>query len=124
MNRLQTIREKEKQRPRSLVVVAMLLSFAIVLSACGGGNDPATWEEALQEGTLEENFKRSCEQANAGSTLTTPQAVAYCECAFAGLADHFSQDFKAFTDAENRLRRDPNDLDDPVRAILTGCTPQ
>ncbi|MCQ3806287.1 MAG: hypothetical protein OXB92_15500 [Acidimicrobiaceae bacterium] len=103
------------------VVVACLVLFA---SGCAGNNDPANWAEAEADGTLEENFMRSCQTANQGGDLTVAEAATYCECAYDGLAQHYADDFSGFKDAEQRLRNDPQDIDSAVLALFRGCEPQ
>ena len=46
------------------VVLVCLVMFA---SGCASNNDPSNWEEAIADGTLEENFMRSCREADAGT---------------------------------------------------------
>lgn len=101
-----------------------LVCVVLLASGCASSNDPSTWEEARADGTLEENFLRSCSEANAGGDLTEAQITEYCECAFGGLSDHFADSLSSFTDAERRLRSDPQDIDPEVRALLLGCVPE
>ena len=103
------------------VVVACLVLFA---SGCTANNDPNNWAQAEADGTLEENFMRSCQTANEGGDLTVAEAATYCGCAYGELAQHYADDFSRFVDAERRLRSDPQDIDPAVLALFTGCEPQ
>lgn len=109
-------------------MVAGLICVVLFASGCASSNDPSTWEEAIAQRTLEENFMRSCQEANtdanASSDLTSAQISTYCTCAFEKLSDHFADDLSSFTEAESRLRSDPQDIDPAVRALLLGCLPE
>lgn len=101
----------------------VLICLVVFAAGCASNNDPDNWEEAIADGTLEENFMRSCQEANEGGGLTESEAVSYCECAFDGLAQRYADDFDDFKDAEKRLRNDPQDIDPAVRALLERCVP-
>ena len=101
------------------VVLVCLVLFA---SGCASNNDPSNWEEAIVDGTLEQNFMRSCGEANEGGGLSESQVTEYCGCAFEGLAERFAEDFGDFKDAEKRLRNDPNDIDREVEALFRSCS--
>lgn len=119
------IRRNKPQSTRRVGVVGLVLICLLVFAAgCASNNDPDNWEEAKADGTLEENFMRSCGEANAGGGLTVSQAESYCECAFDGLAQRYADDFGDFKDAEKRLRNDPEDIDPAVRELLLRCVPQ
>ena len=118
-------REKESQSTRRVGVMGVVLVCLVMFaSGCASNNDPSNWEEAIADGTLEENFMRSCGEANAGGSLNATQVTSYCECAFEGLSERFAEDFDDFKDAEKRLRNDPNDIDPAVRELLQRCVPQ
>ena len=118
-------REKESQSTRRVGVMGVVLVCLVMFaSGCASNNDPSNWEEAIADGTLEENFMRSCGEANAGGSLNATQVTSYCECAFEGLSERFAEDFDDFKDAEKRLRNDPNDIDPAVRGLLQRCVPQ
>ncbi len=118
-------REKESQSTRRVGVMGVVLVCLVMFaSGCASNNDPSNWEEAIADGTLEENFTRSCREANAGGSLNATQAASYCECAFDGLAGRFAEDFDDFKKAEKRLRDDPNNIDPAVRELFKRCVPQ
>ncbi len=100
------------------VVLACLVLFA---SGCGTNNDPSNWEEAEADGTLEENFMRSCQTANEEGGLTVSEAASYCACAYDALAQRYADDFGDFKDAEKRLRNDPEDIDPAIRTLFERC---
>ena len=103
------------------VISVVLVCLVMFASGCASNNDPSNWEEAIADGTLEENFMRSCREADAG-TLNATQVTSYCGCAFEGLAERFAEDFGDFKDAEKRLRNDPNDIDREVEALFRSCS--
>lgn len=113
---------QSSRRLRVLCVVAM--SFVLFASGCAANNDPADWAEAEADGTLEENFMRSCRTANEGGGLDASEAASYCECSFKGLRQHYADDFDGFKDAEKRLRSDPEDIDQSIRTLLVSCRTQ
>ncbi len=117
-------RTKSQSTRRVRVISVVLICLVLFASGCASNNDPSNWEEAIADGTLEENFMRSCREANAGGSLNATQVTSYCECAFEGLAERFEEDFDDFKDAEKRLRNDPNDIDPAVRGLLQSCVPQ
>ena len=118
-------RRKKSQSTRRVGVISLALTcFVLLASGCASSNDPSTWEEAEADGTLKENFMRSCREANAEGGLNATQVTSYCGCAFEGLAERFAEDFDEFKDAEKRLRDDPNDIDPAVRELLLRCVPQ
>ena len=100
------------------VVLVCLVMFA---SGCASNNDPSNWEEAIADGTLEENFMRSCGAANEGGGLSESQVTEYCGCAFDGLAQLYAEDFDDFKDSEKRLRDDPEDIDQEVCDLFESC---
>lgn len=113
------------QAPRRVGVIGVVLACLVLFaSGCAANNDPSNWEEAEADGTLEENFMRSCQTANEGGGLNASQATSYCECAYEGLAQRYADDFDDFKDAEKRLRNDPEDIDPGVRELFTRCIPQ
>ncbi|MXW75865.1 MAG: hypothetical protein F4Y27_07865 [Acidimicrobiaceae bacterium] len=117
-------RSNESQPTRRGGVIGLVLICLVVFaSGCASNNDPSNWEEAIEDGTLEENFMRSCREANVGGGLNVSQVESYCGCAFDGLAQRYAEDFDDFKDAEKRLRNDPNDIDPAVRALLERCVP-
>ena len=115
---------KSRSSRRLGLVGAVVVCLVLFASGCAANNDPSNWQEAIADGTLEQNFMRSCTTANEGGGLTASQAVSYCECAFEGLAQRYADDFGGFRDAERRLRNDPQDLDPAVDALFEGCLPQ
>ena len=115
---------KSQSTRRSGVVSVVVIALVLFTSGCAANNDPSNWEEAEADGTLEENFMRSCRTANEGGGLNASQAVSYCECAFEGLAERYADDFGGFRDAERRLRNDPQDIDPAVRARFEDCLSQ
>ncbi len=119
-----TRRNKPRSTRRSGVIGLVLICLAVCAAGCASNNDPGNWEEARADGTLEENFMRSCQAANEGGGMTASEAVSYCECAFEGLAERYADDFDDFKDAEKRLRDNPEDIDPAVRALFEGCDPQ
>ena len=106
------------------MVGAVVVGLVLFASGCAANNDPASWEEASDDGTLKENFIRSCRTANDGGGLTLEQAASYCVCAFAELKQRYADDFGGFRDAESRLRSNPEDIDPAVRERFTRCLPQ
>ena len=116
-------RTKSQSTRRVRVISGVLVCLVLFASGCASNNDPSNWEEAIADGTLEENFMRSCREADAG-TLNATQVTSYCGCAFDGLSERFAEDFDDFKDAEKRLRNDPNDIDPAVRELLQRCVPQ
>jgi len=106
------------------VIGLVLICLLVFAAGCASNNDPDNWEEAIADGTLEENFMRSCQTANEGGGLTATEVVSYCKCAFDGLARRYADDFDDFKDAEKRLRNDPEDIDLAVRALFERCDPQ
>ncbi|MCY3851187.1 MAG: hypothetical protein OXF75_10365 [Acidimicrobiaceae bacterium] len=118
------IRRSKSQSARPVGVIRIVLICLVLFAAgCASNNDPSNWEEAIADGTLEENFMRSCREANAGGDLSASEAESYCGCAFDGLAERYAEDFDDFKDAEKRLRSDPNDIDPAVRELLRRCIP-
>ncbi len=115
----------KSQAPRRVGVISVVVASLVLLaSGCAANNDPSNWEEAEADGTLEENFMRSCQTANEEGGLTVSEAASYCECAFDGLAQRYADDFDDFKDAEKRLRNDPQDIDPAIRALFESCLPQ
>ena len=118
-------RRKKPQSTRHVGVIGLVFVCLVMFAAgCASNNDPSNWEEAIADGTLEENFMRSCREANAEGSLNATQITSYCGCAFDGLSERFAEDFDDFKDAEKRLRNDPNDIDPAVRELLQRCVPQ
>ncbi len=115
---------KSQSTRRLRVISVVVISLVLFASGCAANNDPANWAEAEADGTLEENFMRSCTTANEGGGLNVSQAVSYCECAFEGLAQRYADDFDEFKDAEKRLRNDPEDIDPGIRELFSRCLPQ
>lgn len=115
---------KNKPRNRPLLLAIVLLGITLFAASCGSSNNPTTWAQAEADGTLEENFMRSCTQANVGGGLTDLQVPSYCGCAFDALANLYSEDFQLFRDAESRLRSDPTDIDPSLRQLFESCVPQ
>ena len=119
-----TSRTKSQSNRRLRVVCVAVIGLVLFASGCAANNDPSNWAEAEADGTLEENFMRSCTTANEGGGLNASQAESYCECAFESLAQRYADDFDEFKDAEKRLRNNPEDIDPAVRARFEGCLPQ
>ena len=119
-----TRRTKPQSTWRVGVIGLALICLVLLAAGCGTNNDPSTWEEAKADGTLEENFMRSCREANTGGGPNATPVTSYCECAFEGLSERFADDFDDFKDAEKRLRNDPSDIDPAVRELLLRCVPQ
>ncbi|MDE0700849.1 MAG: hypothetical protein OXH61_09035 [Acidimicrobiaceae bacterium] len=118
-------RRNKSQSTRPVGVIGLVLICLVVFAAgCASNNDPSNWEEAIADGTLEENFMRSCREANVGGDLSASEVETYCECAFEGLAERYADDFGDFKDAEKRLRNDPQDIDPAVRTMFERCDPQ
>ena len=115
--------KSQSKRPLGVVSVVALV-LVLFASGCAANNDPANWAEAEADGTLEENFMRSCTTANEGGGLNASQASSYCECAYEKLEQRYEDDFDGFRDAERRLRNDPQDIDPSIRALFEGCLPQ
>lgn len=109
---------------RRLRVVGALVLVVLLASGCAANNDPSNWEEAIDDGTLEENFMRSCRTANEGGDLNVSQAESYCDCAFEGLAQRYADDFDEFKDSEKKLRSDPEDINPAIRELFTRCLQQ
>ena len=110
-------------RPR-LWVIVVLVQLALLASSCGSSNNPTSWADAMEQRTLEENFMRSCQEANVGGDLDLEQAAQYCTCAFQHLVDRYENDFDGFKEAESRLRSDPNDIDASLSGAFLSCATQ
>ena len=115
---------KSQSTRRASVISVVLIGLVLFASGCATNNDPSNWEEAQVDGTLEENFMRSCREANVGGGLDASQVTSYCGCAFDGLAQLYAEDFDDFKDAEKRLRDDPEEIDREVEALFRSCIPQ
>ena len=110
-------------RSRLALLIAVV---ALALTACGSSNDPATWDEAVADGTsdtdypVRNNFIDACETANTDEGMSADQASSYCECTFEGLMTNL--DFEEFKQLDDDLRSDPESpLPDSVTEIFETC---
>ena len=90
-----------------------LLLLALVAVGCAQSSDPTTWEEALDEENVEQNFLNACVEADDGNT----EAGAlndYCACSFAELQETFADDFGRFDAVDDALRSTPEAIDNPA----------
>ena len=130
----------ERRNRSRIVLVVIVLVVALVGTACGS-NDPASWEEAGDDGNLYENFQNACSAANVEGgdiELTDAERAIYCECAFVELLEYYGgevmengqitdvvdaiegRNCEAFKDLESDLRSDPEDIPSDIEAMLTG----
>ena len=130
----------ERRNRSRIVLVVILLVVALVGTACGS-NDPASWDEAGDDGNLFENFQKACSEANVEGgdiELTEAERAVYCTCAFSELVGYYGgevmengqiadvvdaiegRNFNAFKDLESDLRSDPEQIPSDIEAMLTG----
>ncbi|MDW3219346.1 MAG: hypothetical protein R8F63_12120 [Acidimicrobiales bacterium] len=101
---------------RTNVRVASLLGLillALVAAGCSQSSDPTTWEEALDEKNVEQNFVNACVEADDGATDEGP-LTDYCECSFVELQETFADDFGRFDAVDGALRSTPEAIADPT----------
>lgn len=88
-----------------------LLLIALLAVGCAQSSDPDTWEEALAEKNVEQNFLNACVEADEGAS----DAAAlddYCACAFTELQETFADDFGRFDAVDDALRSTPEAIID------------
>lgn len=126
------MRTRTNPRLRLLALVVVILAFA---ASCAQSSDPTTWEEAIAEENVEDNFLTSCVDADDGATADTIALTDYCRCSFDELQETFADDFGRFQAVDDALRNDPevitnqSSIDDAdVRAdvaaaatVINGC---
>lgn len=100
-------------RASRVVLIAALVSLALLLSGCGSSSDPSSWEEAedqVQDGEdfpVKSNFLEACNEANADEGgFDASAARAYCRCAFQELRE--SLEFVEFDALDDGLRKNPD----------------
>lgn len=91
-----------------------LVLLALVAAGCAQSSDPTTWEDALEEGNVEQNFVNACAEADDGATDDEQALADYCECSFEELQETFADDFGRFKAVDDALRSDPEAIDDPT----------
>ncbi|MFT5200689.1 MAG: hypothetical protein ACI9C1_000053 [Candidatus Aldehydirespiratoraceae bacterium] len=94
-----------KNRRFSLLAIVLLL--AVFATACSASSDPETWAEALESGSVSDNFLAACAEADDGATSDTASLDAYCGCSFDELQQAFADDFGRFKAVDDALRNDP-----------------
>ena len=102
-----------RKRVRVASVLGLLL-IALVAVGCAQSSDPTTWEEALAEKNVENNFINACEEADEGTTADTVALADYCQCTFTELQETFSDDFERSDAVDNAVRSNPDAINDPL----------
>lgn len=118
----------QRRRPR-FALAALVLVIALVVAGCSQSNDPATWQEAEDQGDADgdfpvrTNFIDACELANADQDgMSAEDAVTFCDCAFVQVRESLT--FEEFEQLDDDLRSDPEDLRADVRELFEGCAAQ
>jgi hypothetical protein len=100
-------------RAPRVVLIAALVSLALLLAGCGSSSDPSSWEEAEdqvegdEDFPVKSNFLEACNEANAGEGgFDDSAARAYCRCAFQELRE--SLEFVEFDALDDGLRKNPD----------------
>ena len=98
------MRTRTNPRLRLLALVVVILAFA---ASCAQSSDPTSWEEAIEDGSVEDNFLTSCAAADDGATADAISLADYCRCSFDELQETFADDFGRFQSVDDALRNDP-----------------
>ena len=123
---------------RRVATLFGLIVLALVAVGCSQSSDPTTWEDALAEGNVEQNFLNACVEADDGATNDEQALANYCECSFDELQETFADDFGRFDAVDDALRSEPEAIDDPTliedertradvsaaAAVIQGCASQ
>lgn len=99
---------------RRVATLFGLIVLALVAVGCSQSSDPTTWEDALAEGNVEQNFLNACVEADDGATSDEQALANYCECSFDELQETFADDFGRFDAVDDALRSEPEAIDDPT----------
>ncbi|MEZ5165862.1 MAG: hypothetical protein R2695_04975 [Acidimicrobiales bacterium] len=99
--------------PRRVSLLVVAAALVLGLSGCAQSSDPTSWEQADEEGKVEENFLVSCVEADQGETADAKALDGYCGCVYAGVREAFADDFSAFTDVDAELRKQPDSINEP-----------